>query len=84
MERKEEREMDKKTSGDVLRLYITPPGDTYPAIQIFKHRRGIKEKASPGRWEAGAQKGKSRKAVALEIGKAVIRSSRVLKAWFKN
>lgn len=73
----------KKTHGDVIRINITPPSDTFPWIQIHVHEYGIKESA---RQVGGvdAKKRKSREEVAREIGEEVVRNSKVLTAWFED
>ena len=75
--------MAKKTRGDVLRINITPASTTFPFIRLFRHPYGIRR---PGREAgmAGAQNGKSRKTVALEIGEEVIKNSKILSAWFRG
>jgi len=72
-----------KTSGDVIKLNITPPSDTFPWIKFFLHEYGIKH---PGKEVGGvdAKKGKSREEVAIEIGEEIIRNSKVLTAWFED
>lgn len=50
----------KKMHGDVLRINITPPGQSYPWIHIFVHEYGIKQSGKPASDEIGAFKGKSR------------------------
>lgn len=77
--------MDRKTRGDVLRINITPASTTFPWIKIYRHPYEIKraghETNYPG---AGAQNRKTRREVAFEIGEDIIRSSKVLKSWFKK
>ena len=76
--------MNRKTRGDVLRINITPPSKTFPWIKIYRHPYGIRKAGAEANYPgAGAQKGKSRKEVALEIGEDVIKSSKVLTNWFK-
>ena len=71
----------KKTSGDVIRINITPPSDSFPWIRFFLHEYGIKES---GRDVGGvdARRGKSRDEVAREIGEEIIRNSKILANWF--
>ena len=77
--------MTHKTTGDVLRINITPPSTTFPWIKIYRHPYGIRKAGREVNYPGvGAQKGKSREAVALEIGEDVIRSSKVLTDWFKR
>lgn len=73
----------KKTSGDVIRINITPPSDTFPWIRVFLHEYGINES---GQDVGGmdAKKGKSRDQVAREIGEEIITNSKVLRAWFED
>jgi len=72
-----------KTSGDVFRINITPPSDTFPWTKIFLREYGIKGSGV----EVGgvdAKREKSRNEVAREIGEEIISNSKVLTAWFKN
>ena len=73
----------KKASGDVLRINIAPPSDTFPWIQVHLHEYGIK---ASGKQVGGvdAKKGKRRDEVASEIGEEIIRNSKVLTAWLEN
>lgn len=70
-----------KTSGDVLRINITPPSDTFPWIRIFLHEHGIRESGIDV-GNVGATRGKTRHEVAREIGEEIIQNSKVLTAWF--
>lgn len=76
--------MTKKTRGDVFRINITPPSDTFPWIRIFKHDYGIKKGGESVSDEIGAIKGKSKSKLAKEIGEEIIKHSKVLSKWFKN
>jgi len=72
-----------ETSGDVIRINITPPSSTYPWIGFWRHPFGIAHPADPE--ECGtveARRPKSRAEVAAEIGEQVIKASRVLSEWF--
>jgi hypothetical protein len=40
----------KKMHGDVLRINITPPGQSYPWIHIFVHEYGIKQALQQNLW----------------------------------
>lgn len=76
----------KETAGDVFRINITPPGDTFPWVKIFRHKFGIR---GPGR-EVKSNIGpdektsKSREQLAIETGEKIIENSKVLKKWFKE
>ena len=77
--------MAKKTRGDVLRINITPASTRFPWIKIYRHPYGIRKAGREVNYPGiGAQKGKSRQEVVLEIGKDVIRSSKILSAWFRG
>jgi len=78
------RKIMKKTRGDVIRINITPPSDTFPWVRIFLHKYGIKKPGRSVSDNVGANKGKSRKKVACEIGEEIISNSKVLSAWFKD
>jgi hypothetical protein len=73
----------KKTRGDVFRINITPPSNTFPLIRIFLHEYGIKESGIDVGSKIGAIKGKSKKALSHEIGEEIIKNSKILSAWFK-
>ena len=74
----------KSTRGDVIRINITPPGDTCPWIRIFLHKYGIKKPGRNVSDNVGATKGMSKSKLASEIGEEIIRNSKVLSAWFKS
>lgn len=71
----------KKTSGDVIRINITPPSDTFPWVRVFLHEYGIRESGNDV-GNVGATRGKTRQDVAREIGEEIIQNSKVLTAWF--
>jgi len=73
----------KKTSGDVFKIYVTPPSTSFPWIRVFLHEYGIKK---TGRELGGinASKKLSHEHIALEIGNTVINNSHILKDWFKQ
>jgi len=73
----------KETSGDVFKVYVTPPSSSFPWIQVFKHEYGIKKK---GQLVGGinASKGIDREVIALRIGEEIIRNSKVLQDWFED
>ncbi len=73
-----------RTRGDVFRVNITPPANTFPWIRIFLHEYGIKESGKSVSNKIGATRGKSRDEVAREIGKEIIKHSRILSAWFQE
>ena len=74
----------KKTSEDVFRINITPPSGTLPFVQIFVHEYGIKEPDRIASQAVAATKDKSKDEIAKEIGREIIKNSKVLKAWFKE
>lgn len=74
--------MKKETKGDVIRINITPPSNTYPWIGFWRHRYGIKYAADPESGTVEARRPKTREQVAAEIGEEVIKTSRVLSEWF--
>jgi len=73
----------KETSGDVIRINITPPSDTFPWIRFFRHKSGIKRKGTDF-GSIDAKIWKSRKDLALEIGEKVISVSKILKSWVEE
>ena len=75
----------KKTSGDVIKLIITPPSDTFPWIQVWRYPYGIRGKKSKHdiNDDIDALKKKSKREVALEIGESIINVSKNLSKWFK-
>ena len=74
--------MKKKTRGDVFRINITPPADTFPWVRIFLHPYGIRKAGK----EVGGAGGLHipEKEMAQKIGEQIIRYSKVLPAWFKE
>lgn len=74
----------KKIRGDVFRINITPPSDSFPLIRIFLHEYGIRGSGQEIDSMLGATKGKSKKKMALEIGEKIIINSKVLSAWFEK
>jgi hypothetical protein len=56
-----------KTSGDVIRINITPPSDTFPWVRFFVHEHGIK-KSGKDVGSIDAKKQKSREELSREIG----------------
>ncbi len=70
--------MKKPTSGDVFRVYVMPPGSSFPWVQVFHHPYGIKES---GVGVAGVDAVHDRDALAKMLGEAIIDSSAILTAW---
>ena len=71
-----------ETTGDVIRINITPPSDTFPWIRIFRHPEGIKRSAQ----DVGgidAKRTKTREQIASEIGNEIIKNSKILSDWYK-
>jgi hypothetical protein len=68
------------TRGDVFRINITPPSDSFPWIRVFRHDEGIR---GPGREVAGvdATRHLSRDELALQLGREIIEHSKVLSQW---
>jgi len=73
--------MTKKTRGDVFRINIVPPANTFPWVRIFRHPYGIR-KAGISVAEPGVNRKDSRRKTALMIGEKIIRHSEVLSSWF--
>jgi hypothetical protein len=69
---------EKKTAGDVLRLYVTPPADTFPWIKIHHHPEGIRR---PGVEVDALDAVRDRAELARMLGEAIIGSSPILTAW---
>jgi hypothetical protein len=60
-----------KTRGDVFRINITPPSNTFPWIRIFLHEYGIR-KSGQDVGGVDAKKGRSREEVARRIGEEIM------------
>lgn len=77
----------KKTSGDVIRINVTPykglKTQTFPWVRIFKHPYGIRHAAATGATEEGPSKDETRQEFALRLGMRVIQKSKILTKWFK-
>lgn len=73
----------RKTSGDVIKINITPPADTFPWIRIFKYPYGLVGKKPILIAEIDAKKKESKTDVATKIGEAIIQGSDILSEWFK-
>ncbi len=73
----------KNTSGDVIKINITPPSDTFPWVRIFRYPYGLSGKKPFSIAEIDAKRKKGKEKVAKEIGEAIINGSKILSNWFK-
>lgn len=80
--------MEQETNGDIIRIYITPASDTHPWIQIFRYPYGIpRDVLYASVSEVGgvdAKRTKTRDEIALEIGREIIRNSKILFDWYNQ
>mgnify|MGYP007047029417 CR=1 FL=1 len=70
--------MPKKTTGDVLRRYVMPPGDAFPWIKLHHHPEGIR---CPGTEVDATNALRDRQELARVLGEMIISHSPILTAW---
>ena len=73
--------MPTKTTGDVLRLYVMPPGNAFPWIKLHYHAEGIRR---PGVEVDAINALRNREALARALGEMIISHSPILTAWTKE
>ena len=70
--------MATKTTGDVLRLYVMPPGNAFPWIKLHHHPEGIRR---PGIEVDAIDASRDRQELARTLGEMIISQSPILTAW---
>ena len=74
--------MPKETSGDVIRINVTPKSTTFPWIKIFRHPEGIRAGKSEEVSSIDAKSQLKREELALLIGESIISASKILSTEF--
>jgi hypothetical protein len=78
----------KKTSGDVLRINVTPwkgkKSDSFPWVRVFRHPYGVKYAADQiNTIEEDPGQDETKQEFARRLGMKIIRKSQILRKWFK-
>lgn len=67
-----------KIHGDVLRIYVMPPGTAFPWVKLYHHPYGIKHS---GQEVDAVDATHDREALVRMIGEMVVSASPILTAW---
>jgi len=77
----------KKTSGDIIRINITPKGKKSPSppeLWFFVHPNGIKKPGRKVDRTGPVQELLNRKEFEKEVGKIIVEDSKILSNWFEK
>lgn len=79
--------MEKETSGDVIRINITPKGKKSPSppeLWFFVHPHGIKKPGRKVDRTGPVQDLANREEFEKEVGKIIVENSKILSKWFEK
>jgi hypothetical protein len=76
----------KETTGDVIKINITPKSTTFPWIRIFRYPKGIRSRkpVDLGGIDANQKCYPTRASLASAIGEAVIKARKVLSKEYRK
>jgi hypothetical protein len=69
---------EQTTAGDILKIYVMPPGATFPWVRLTHYPHGIRKKGVP---VDSLNAHRDRDEMVRMIGEMVIRHSPILQEW---